>query len=186
MLSDGFNPVVAAAIALAAGILVVLVAIRARRTPKAPPLPPVTDGSPSYREQPLESCERTLETLIARGTLVVEPATAEDRARAQIPAHSGPVFRRLAGRYRSVRLAEVDITVQLHGGAVADDALGGWRLAASPDEIDVRLAPQGDALPNPTGDLILDATWSPRSSHEVAVHSTIVHFLVRAAVGDRQ
>ena len=145
-----------------------------------------SDGAPTYDERPLEDCERTLEALIARGTLVAEPATAEDRARARIPAHSGPVFRRLAGWYRSIRLAEVDVTVELHDGAVADDALGGWRLAASPEEIDVRLAAQGDAPPNPTGDLVLDATWSPRSDEEVVVHSSIVHFIVRAAVGDRQ
>jgi hypothetical protein len=73
----------------------------------------------------------------------------------------------------------------LHRGAIADDAIGGWRLAAEPEEIDIRLAPSDGPVANADGEVVLDATWSPRASAEVARHSTILHFLVRAAVGDR-
>jgi hypothetical protein len=123
----------------------------------------------------------------------IEDATAEDRARARIPAHAGPVFRTLAGRYRAIELSEVGVKFVLHDGAVADDSLGGWRIRAEPDEVDVRLAPQSGldihtlhaSADKSTGDVILDATWSPRTSIAVARHSTFLHFIVRAALGDR-
>ena len=45
--------------------------------------------------------------------------------------------------------------------------------------------PTDTDIANATGDMILDATWSPQSQHEVVLHSTILHFLVRAVAGDR-
>jgi hypothetical protein len=133
----------------------------------------------------LTDVERAFEKLLEKGVLTGEPATAESLAAARIPAHAGGVFRALARRFRAVRLPEVDVTIFLHEGAVADDAIGGWRLHAEPEEIDIRLASSDGPVPNPDGDVILDATWSPRASAEVARHSSLLHFLVRAAVGDR-
>ena len=141
--------------------------------------------SPSFSERPIEEVERSLERLIVEGRIRVEAATAEDRAKARIPAYAGPVFRALARRYRVVTLVDADVAIHLHEGTPAEDALGGWRLAAAPDEIDIRLAPFSESDGPGTGDCVLDATWSPRSGTEVAVHSTIVHLLVRAVLGDK-
>ncbi|MFM1868715.1 MAG: hypothetical protein RL591_2123 [Planctomycetota bacterium] len=139
----------------------------------------------SFDERPLADVERAFDELVLRGILAVEPATPESLVTAQVPAHAGPVFRALARRYRSVRLPEVDVVITLHRGVIADDAIGGWRFAAEPEEIDIRLAPPTGPVANESGDVIFDATWSPRASAEVARHSSILHFLVRAAVGDR-
>ena len=139
----------------------------------------------TFDEAPILDVERALERLIADGTIAVEVASIDDLAQARIPQHAGPQFRALARRFRSIRLAEVDVAFHLHEGSIADDALGGWRLRAEPPEIDVRLAPMNGSVANSTGDVIVDATWSPRATHEVAQHSTFVHFIVRAAVGDR-
>lgn len=139
----------------------------------------------SFDERPLSIVERAFEDLLVRGILIGEPSSAESLATGQIPEHTGPIFRALARRFRSIRLAEVDVTIVLHRGAIADDAIGGWRLAAEPEEIDIRLAPSDGPVANAGGEVVLDATWSPRASAEVARHSTILHFLVRAAVGDR-
>jgi hypothetical protein len=139
----------------------------------------------TYDERPLPEVERSFERLCAEGRIVVEAATAEDRARARMPAHTGPVFRQLAGTVRSVRLVDADVTVVLHQGSIANDTLGGWRFEANLEEIDVRLAPTDTDIANATGDMILDATWSPQSQHEVVLHSTILHFIVRAVAGDR-
>ncbi len=170
----------------------------------------------TFDERLLVDVERIFEDLLARGVLVGQAASAEDRARARIPAHAGAVFRALAGRFRSIELAQVGVTVVLHDGEVALDAIGGWRFKGTPEEIDVRLAPQecagneatsshaspnaslgaspnaslgaslgaSDDWNNTSGDVVLDTTWSPRSSHQVVRHSTILHFLVRSAVGD--
>ena len=136
----------------------------------------------SYPERPLAEVERLLEELIARGEIVAERATAEDLARAQVPASAGAAFMSLARRFRSITLAAAEVRIDLHRGEVADDELGGWRLGVDPAEIDLRLAlpPAGE----PTTDLFYDATWSPRGSGGVVRHSTAVHFIVRAAVGD--
>jgi hypothetical protein len=147
----------------------------------------------TFDERPIEDVERTFAEVVAKGMIRTEAATAEDRARARIPAHAGPVFRTLAGRYRAIELSEVGVKFVLHDGAVADDSLGGWRIRAEPDEVDVRLAPQSGldihtlhaSADKSTGDVILDATWSPRTSIAVARHSTFLHFIVRAALGDR-
>lgn len=139
----------------------------------------------SFDERPLGDVERSFETLLARGILRGEPSSAEALMTAQIPAYTGPVFRALARRFRSVSLPEVEVTIVLHQGQITDDAIGGWRLAAEPEEMDIRLALPNGLASNADGDVILDATWSPRASAEVARHSTILHFLVRAAVGDR-
>ena len=40
----------------------------------------------TYDERPLPEVERTFERLCAEGRIVVEAATAEDRARASMPA----------------------------------------------------------------------------------------------------
>ncbi|MEY3025640.1 MAG: hypothetical protein RLZZ238_537 [Planctomycetota bacterium] len=137
--------------------------------------------TPTFDERPLPDVERTLEALIAKGVVEVEPATGEDRARARVPSEAGPVFRAFAGRYRSVRLVEAEVSIELHRGSIAEDAIGGWRFDADPSVIDIRLASRDGA---DTGDRIVDATWSPGNTREVAVHSTIVHFVVRAAAGD--
>jgi hypothetical protein len=139
----------------------------------------------SFDERPLADVERAFDELVLRGILAVEPATPESLVTAQVPAHAGLVFRALARRYRSVRLPEVDVAITLHRGVIADDAIGGWRFAAEPEEIDIRLAPPTGPVANESGDVIFDATWSPRASAEVARHASILHFLVRAAVGDR-
>lgn len=139
----------------------------------------------TFDERPLADVERAFDELLLRGIFAVEPATPESLVTAQVPAHAGPVFRALARRFRSVRLPEVDVTITLHRGEIAEDAIGGWRFRAEPEEIDIRLAPPSGPVANESGDVVFDATWSPRASAEVARHSTILHFLVRAAVGDR-
>jgi hypothetical protein len=139
----------------------------------------------TFDERPLADVERAFDELLLRGIFAVEPATPESLVTAQVPAHAGPVFRALARRFRSVRLPEVDVTITLHRGEIAEDAIGGWRFRAEPEEIDIRLAPPSGPVANESGDVVFDATWSPRASAEVARHSSILHFLVRAAVGDR-
>ena len=139
----------------------------------------------TFDERQLADVERAFEDLLVRGIFAVEHATPESLVTAQVPAYAGPVFRALARRFRSVRLPEVDVTITLHRGEIAEDAIGGWRFAAEPEEIDIRLAPPSGPVANESGDVIFDATWSPRASAEVARHSSILHFLVRAAVGDR-
>jgi hypothetical protein len=135
-----------------------------------------------YPERTLADAERSLEGLIVRGDIVVERANAEDLARARVPASAGAAFLSLSRRFRSVTLAIAEVRLELHAGAAVDDALGGWRLEADPPEIDVRLAlPHGDGE---QVDTVYDATWSPRGSGAVVRHSTILHFLVRAAAGD--
>jgi peptidoglycan/xylan/chitin deacetylase (PgdA/CDA1 family) len=136
----------------------------------------------SFPERPLDDAERSLERLLARGELVVEAASADDLKRARVPASAGPVYLALARRYRAVTLAVAEVRIDLHAGTLAEDELGGWRLQTEPDDIDLRLAaPKGGELAT---DLVYDATWSPHGSGAVVRHSTIVHFLVRAAAGD--
>lgn len=138
-----------------------------------------------FDEATLDRVEQTFERLVAQGVLTAERTTEEALVLARVPAHAGPVFRSLAQRYRSVGLPEVGVCIMLHDGEIADDALGGWRLRAEPEELDIRISPSAGWPDAPGGDVIVDATWSPRSGSEVAQHSTILHFLVRAAVGDR-
>ena len=134
---------------------------------------------PTYEEQPLDAVERAFERLLLNGELEGIVATQDDVRRARVPEGAGEVFLRLARRFRAIRLAVADVTVSLHEGELAVDALGGWRLAADPAEIDVRI---GVAK---APDLVIDATWSPQSSDEFVVHSTFLHFIVRSAIGDK-
>lgn len=145
-------------------------------------------GAPQFirfDEASLDRIERAFERLVAQGILTVEPTTEEALVLARVPAHVGPVFRTLARRYRSIGFPEVGVRIVLHDGEVADDALGGWRLRADPEELDIRLPPPGGWSDASGTDVIVDATWSPQSGSEVAQHSTMLHFIVRAAVGDR-
>lgn len=138
-----------------------------------------------FDEAPLDLVEQAFERLVAQGVLSVERTTEEALVLARVPAHVGPVFRTLARRYRSIEFPEVGVRIVLHDGEIADDVLGGWRLRAEPEELDIRLPPPGGWPDAPGGDVIIDATWSPQSGSEVAQHSTMLHFIVRAAVGDR-
>ncbi|MFM7260619.1 MAG: hypothetical protein ACKO3W_08450 [bacterium] len=138
-----------------------------------------------FDEPALDRVEQAFVRLVASGVLVCELATEESRVLARIPAHAGPVFRSLARRYRSIAFPEVGVRVVLHDGDVGDDALGGWRLRAEPDELDIRLPPPEGWPGSRSGDEIVDATWSPHDGSEAAQHSTILHFIVRAAVGNR-
>lgn len=138
-----------------------------------------------FPERPLAETEAILERLIAAGAIRGEPATADDLRAARIPASAGPAFRALARRFRSVTLALAEVRIELHAGAPVDDALGGWRFTSDPPDVDVRLHVPDDARTEArASDVILDATWSPRSAADVVRHSTIAHFLVRAAIGD--
>lgn len=134
---------------------------------------------PTYSEQPLDAVERAFERLLLDGELAGVPATHDDLRGARVPAGAGEVFLRLARRFRAIRLVVADVTISLHEGELADDELGLWRLAAEPAEFDVRLGdPQAP-------DRVIDATWSPHAGDELVVHSTFLHFIVRAAVGDK-
>ncbi|MFM7051694.1 MAG: hypothetical protein ACKOYN_06130 [Planctomycetota bacterium] len=135
---------------------------------------------PTYDERPRAEVERSFEDLLVRGVLV--GTRAEGRG-GSLPEGAGPVLQALARRFGSLTLTEVEITISLSQGAAAEDELGGWRLAASPAEIDVRIMPGVAVGAGAPGDAVVDATWSP-SGDDVVVHSTIVHFLVRSAVGD--
>jgi hypothetical protein len=145
-----------------------------------------TDDQPiefeEFPERPLAEAERALERLLASGEVVGEAAAAEHLRAARVPASAGPAFLSLARRFRSVRLSFADVRIDLHAGGPVDDALGGWRLATDPPEIDLRLAAPTGATQ--ADDTVYDATWSPHGSGAVVRHSTIVHFLVRAAAGD--
>lgn len=146
---------------------------------------PPDDWKPTFDEPPLAEVLRSLETLIARGRVVVERATAEDLAKARVPAEAGAAFRSLARAYRRVTLVESEVAIELHDGEEADDALGGWRLRTDPDFLDIRIAPHGAlaAAAAGAGDIVVDASWSPRGE-EICMHSTLAHFVVRAVVGD--
>lgn len=156
------------------------------RTVSAPSQAPLNSVHVGTFDEPtLAEVERAFEILLARGSIVGERSTTESLAAARVPEHAGPVFRALAKRFITLHLPEVDVRISLHRGVAPDDAIGGWRLAADPEEIDIRLAPPAGQVSNPDGEMILDATWSPRASAEVAAHSTMLHFLVRAVCGDR-
>ena len=145
----------------------------------------------NFDEAPILEVERAFELLVAAGRIRLEPPARRLAAsdgvagQAPLPDHVGPVYRRLLAQARAVELVEVQVSIELDACIVATDPIGGWKLAASPDEIDVRLAPFEAGFGNETGDVVLDATWSPRGSGEIMVHSTILHFLVRSVVGDR-
>lgn len=136
-----------------------------------------------FDEPPLEAVERAFERLVADGRirLAGSGVTSAD----VLPPGAGPVLRALLARTRSVELTEVQIIIHLAELAPQPDVIGGRRFRAEPEEIDLRLASVDGAVPNITGDVVLDATWSPRGSGEIPWHSTILHFLVRAVAGDR-
>lgn len=144
-----------------------------------------------FDEAPLVEVERAFERLVAAGRIRLErpvrpSGTAHDAHGPQPPPpHVGPVYRRLLAQARAVELVEVQVSIELDRCVAAADPIGGWALAGRPDEIDVRLAPRDARFGNDAGDVVLDATWSPRGSGEIMVHSTILHFLVRSVVGDR-
>jgi hypothetical protein len=136
---------------------------------------------PTFDERPTGEVERMLERMLADGRLAATRATADDLARARVPAHAGPVFLRIARAHRTLRLVDAEVEIDLHDGEEATDAVGGWRLRADPDFLDIRLAPPANW--NPSGDLVLDASWTPRGD-ELCVHSTFAHFVARAVAGD--
>lgn len=132
---------------------------------------------PTFDEPDLQVVERAFERLVAAGELVVVPAMADGVARAALP-EGATVFGRLARRFRSVRLQVAEITFELHGLAPLEGGIGGWRVETDSPELDIQL---GTAT---APDMVFDLTWSPTSGEEVVVHSTFLHFIVRAAVGD--
>lgn len=143
-----------------------------------------------FDEAPIAEVERAFERLVADGRIRIESpvqrsaAVGVEGVDGPIPAHVGPIYRRLFARARMVELVEAQVAIELDRCMAAADPIGGWRLAASPEEIDLRLAPRSGVQDNDSGDVVLDATWSPRGSGEIVVHSTILHFLVRSVVGD--
>jgi hypothetical protein len=139
----------------------------------------------NFDEPTLAEVERAFELLIAQGRIRLETGPSANAGSRPLPNHLGGVYRRLLAQARRVELVEVQVSIALDACAEADDPIGGWRLEASPEEIDIRIAAPAGAVANPDGDAILDATWSPRGSGEIVVHSTILHFLVRSVVGDR-
>ena len=135
-----------------------------------------------FPERPLAETERILESLLARGVISGDAATADDLRHARVPSSAGPAFLGLARRFRAITLVTAEVRIDLHDGTVATDALGGWRLAVSPEEVDLRLgSPDGS---DTRCDTVYDATISPHGSGDIVRHSSLVHFLVRAAVGD--
>lgn len=139
---------------------------------------------PSYPEQPLEHVLKVFDSLVQDGTLAVERAAVGASGPPIHAMHAGPAFVALAARYRRIRLVECDIAFDLHAISLCEDELGGWRISSDPEEIDVRLLPSLPVGGEATGDAILDATEAP-GIDDVAIHSTIVHFLVRAAIGNQ-
>jgi hypothetical protein len=139
----------------------------------------------NFDEAPLAEVERAFEILVAQGRIrLVSEGAGRTDARA-LPEHVGSVYRRLLSQTRRVELVEVQVSIALDACVEASDPIGGWRLDAMPEEIDIRIAPSAGEVANPSGDVILDATWSPRGSGEIMVHSTLLHFLVRSVAGDR-
>jgi hypothetical protein len=138
---------------------------------------------PTFDEPSLADVRQALERLIASGKISAVPATADSRANARIPASAGPVYRELATAFRSLGLPEAEIDFCLHQGEPCEDDRGGWRVTADPAELDVRLLPTSAA--NPAGDVIVDCSFSLDTPDEDVVHSTFLHFIVRAAVGNR-
>lgn len=144
----------------------------------------------TFPERTLREAEDALERLLASGEIGGEHATHDDLARARVPASAGPAFLALARRFRSLTLTMAEVRIDLHAGAAIDDPLGGWRLGADPAEIDLRLAvpheaqDDGDAAVA-RSDVVYDASFRHSGSEPIVLHSTIVHFLVRAAAGDR-
>jgi hypothetical protein len=136
---------------------------------------------PSFDERPIDEVERILERMIADGRLAATRATVDDLARARVPAQAGPVFLRIARAHRTLRLPDAEVEIDLHDGEEMTDEIGGWRLRSDPDFLDIRLAPRAEW--NATGDVVLDASWTPRGE-ELCVHSTFAHFIVRAVAGD--
>jgi hypothetical protein len=133
--------------------------------------------SPTFDEPDLLTVERAFERLVASGELVVVPATADELTRTVLP-QGATVFGRWARRFRSVRLEVAEITFLLHGLAPIDGGLGRWKLETDSPELEIEIG-AADAP-----DMVFDLTWSPKSGDEVVVHSTFLHFIVRAAVGN--
>jgi len=133
---------------------------------------------PTFAERSLDEVERAFERLIAEGRIEVEKAPLEDRTRRAVP-QAGPVLRRVLDEYRVIRLVESDLSLDLRRIEAPNDPIGGWRMRASDDAVDIRIGV------GPSGEAVLDATWSPTQGGEIMRHSTILHFVVRAVAGDR-
>lgn len=135
---------------------------------------------PTFPERELAVVERAFERLLASGDIAAEPATADDLRIASLPVDA-PEYLRLARRFRAIRLVLAEITFDLHRGRPieGDDGPGVWSIASDSPELDIRL---GHA---DRPDAVLDLTWSPKAEAEVIFHSTILHFIVRSAAGDR-
>jgi hypothetical protein len=136
---------------------------------------------PTYPERSLEAVQAAFAQLVQDGRIRVTPA---EGASGEVPAWWGPVARDLAGRFTQITLVEVEIEFSLSRWASCDDELGGWRIDAQPEELDVRLIEGAAVGAGAPGDAVFDATWTPRGD-EVALHSTLLHFLVRSTVGNR-
>jgi len=136
------------------------------------------DLSLTFDEAPLIDAERAFERLLARGAIRSIPATIEDLRRARVPQDAGESFLRVARVHRELLLPEVEVRIMLHQGAAQQDLFGGWRLKTEPEEVDLRLAACGRP------DWIIDATGA-LGEEDLAVHSTFIHFIVRAVLGDR-
>lgn len=169
---------VALLLPLAVVAIVAVVYVRARRRVLHPDSRIVPVG-PSFEERPLADVERSFERLVAEGLIEVERAPVDGRAAHAVPPNAGPSLRRLLKEHGSIRLVEADLRLDLRALQLCDDTIGGWRIGASDEAVDIRVGV------GPTGDEVLDATWSPTRGGEVMRHSTIMHFIVRAAVGDR-
>lgn len=136
---------------------------------------------PTYPERSLEAVQAAFAQLVEDGRIRVTPAEA---AAGELPAWLGPVVRDLAARFGQITLVEAEIDFSLTRWTSCDDELGGWRIDAQPEELDVRLVEGVAVGTGAPGDAVFDATWTPRGD-EVALHSTLLHFLVRSTLGNR-
>lgn len=136
---------------------------------------------PTFAERDLVAVERAFERLLAEGMLAAVPATADGIRNASLPA-GAEQFRRLAARFKSVTLVVAEITFHLDrcGAIEGDHGLGAWSVGTDSPELDIRIGHAQDP------DMVFDLTWSPKSGDQVIVHSTFLHFIVRAAAGDAE
>ena len=157
---------------------------------------------PTFDEPDLVAVQRVFDRLLASGEIVAEPNSAEECAGGPTLGSAAREFHRLSRRYSSVRLVLAEITFHLHRCEPVEPraepplgtrGLGDWRLGSDAPELDVRIGhPEAP-------DMVFDHTWSPKSSRspmaidgissspgvdDVVVHSTLLHFIVRAAAGN--
>jgi len=134
---------------------------------------------PTYFERDLADVARTFERLIVNGEISCVPATVEGVRTASLPA-GAEQFRRLAVRFKSVTLVVAEITFHLDRCVPieGDQHLGAWTVGTDSPELDIRI---GHAQ---SPEMVFDLSWSPKSGAEAVMHSTFLHFIVRAAVGD--